>query len=97
MPDTPATVTTFAVSLFTSRTFWFNALSGLVGILSASDTVTLIPPRYLPLSTALVAGANIYLRTITTRPVAMIAPGTVQATQLTKIGPPAPTPPAMTD
>lgn len=95
MPEHPDTVTYMAVSLFTSRTFWFNALSGLVGILSATDVVTIIPPRFLPLSTAIVAMANIYLRTITVRPTAMIAPGTVQATAVTKIGPPPPS--AMTD
>lgn len=87
MPDT---IQTFAVSLFSSRTFWFNAISGLVGLLSATDVVTLIPPRYLPLSTAVVAMANIYLRTLTTRPVALIAPGAVQVTQVPALGPPAP-------
>jgi len=91
----PAHVTYFAVSLFSSRTFWLNAAAGLVAILSATEIVTVIPLKYLPMSTAAVAALNIFLRTQTVRPVALITPGTVLPVLVKKIDPPAP--PMVTD
>lgn len=91
MTQPPApTVTYFAVSIFSSRTFWVNLAAGLVAILSATEIVTIIPLRYLPLSTALVAALNIGLRMVTVRPVALILPGDTKPVEVVKIGPPAP-------
>jgi hypothetical protein len=88
-------VTYWAISLFSSRTFWVNAAALVVAVLSATEVVPIIPLRVLPLSTALVAALNIWLRTITVRPAAIIAPGTTQPVRVTRIDPP--TPPVITD
>jgi len=91
----PPTVTYWAISLFSSRTFWVNSAALVVAILSATDVLTIIPPRQLPTITAIVAALNIWLRTVTVRPVALIAPGTTQPVQVARIDPPAP--PVVTD
>lgn len=95
-PAAPAThVTYFAISLFSSRTFWLNAADLVVNLLSATAIVTIIPARWTPIAGALVAGLNILLRTQTVRPVALIAPGTTQPVLVRKVGPP--DPPLVTD
>jgi hypothetical protein len=91
----PPTVTYWAISLFSSRTFWWNAANGILALLSLSEVTTLIPARFLPLQLAVVAMVNMYLRTVTVRPVAMIAPGATTPVQVVKIDPPAP--PVVTD
>jgi hypothetical protein len=96
MPEpAPPVVTYYAVSVFSSRTFWVNLAAGLVAILSATEIVTIIPLRLLPASTALIAALNIGLRMITVRPVALIVPGTTKPIQVAKVGPPPP--PVVTD
>jgi hypothetical protein len=96
MPEpAPPTVTYFAVSLFSSRTFWINLAAGLVALLSATEVVTIIPLKLLPLSTALIAALNIGLRMVTVRPVAIIPPGTSKPVSVAKVGPP--DPPLVTD
>ena len=88
-PTSPQpTVTYYAVSIFSSRTFWANTAALIVGVLSATDVVPIIPARFLPMSTALVAALNIWLRTITVRPVALIAPGDTKPVEVAKIEPP---------
>jgi hypothetical protein len=89
------TVSYFAISLFSSRTFWLNLITFIVAALSASDVQAIVPARFLPLAAALVAMANIYLRTLTVRPAAWITPGTTIAVAVPKIGPP--DPPLVTD
>jgi hypothetical protein len=89
------TVTYWAVSILNSRTFWVNAATGTVALLSATDVVTVIPARWLPLAGALVAALNIVLRLGTVRPVALIAPGETKPIQVAKIAPP--DPPVVTD
>jgi hypothetical protein len=91
----PAHVTYWAVSIFNSRTFWLNAAAGTVAMLSATEVITIIPPRFLPLSTALIAALNIMLRLGTVRPVALIAPGATVPVLVPRIDPPAP--PVVTD
>lgn len=86
----PPTVTYFAISLFQSRTFWWNAANGIVALLSLTEVTSIIPPRFLSLQLAIVAGVNLWLRTVTVRPVAIIAPGTVQPVLVPKVGPPSP-------
>jgi len=71
----PASVTYWAISVLSSRTMWLNSAAFLVALLSATDVLTIIPAKHLPLVTALVAGLNLYLRTMTVRPVAFIAAG----------------------
>jgi len=90
-PTPPAPVVTYwAISLFSSRTFWWNAANGLLALLSLSEVTTLIPARFLSLQLAVVAMVNLYLRTVTIRPVALIAPGTTVPVDVPKIGPPPP-------
>ena len=83
-------VTYWAVSVFSSRTFWLNAVMLLVGVLSATEVLTIIPPRLQPMASALVAVLNIILRIATVRPVAFIAPGETQQVLVNKIDPPPP-------
>ena len=92
MPDT---VTYWAESLFSSKTFWLNTVTFGIAVLSATDVLVIIPVRFLPTVTALVAMGNIYLRTVTVRPVAFIAPGTAVPVSVPKIDPPKP--PMVTD
>jgi hypothetical protein len=86
----PSTVTYWAISILSSRTFWLNAAAFLVAVLSATDVLPIIPARFLPTSTAIVAALNIVLRFATVRPVALILPGTTKAIAVAKIDPPAP-------
>lgn len=79
-----------AISIFSSRTFWFNTANFLVAVLSLTEVVTLIPPQYLSLQAAVVAAVNVWLRTATVRPAALIVPGDTKAIAVKKIGPPAP-------
>ena len=95
MPDqTPPLVvrqvTYFAISILSSRTFWFNAANLFVASLSLTEVTTIVPLRYMPLQAAVVAVVNMWLRTITVRPTALIAPGRTQATLVDRIGPPDP-------
>jgi len=89
------TVTYWSVSILQSRTAWVNAAAFLVAALSVTDVWTLIPTRYLPWATALLALLNIFLRTQTVRPVSFIAPGSVAPVMVARVGPPAP--PLVTD
>ena len=89
------TRTYFAISILSSRTFWFNVANLLVAVLSLTEVAVLIPPRFMSLQAALVAIANMYLRTVTVRPVAFIAPGTSTPVSVPKINPPDPS--AITD
>jgi len=91
----PPTVTYWAISLFSSRTFWWNAANGLSSILSLAEVNVLIPARFVSLQLAVVALVNLYLRTVTLRPVAFIAPGTSAPVTVPKVGPP--DPPVVTD
>lgn len=91
----PPTVTYWAVSVFSSRTMWFNAANLLLAALSLTEVATLIPPRFLPLQLAAVALINMWLRQATVRPVALIKPGKTKPIAVAKIEPPAP--PLVTD
>jgi len=83
-------VTYWAISILNSRTFWFNAANLLVASLSLSEVTAIVPVRFMPLQAAIVAVVNMWLRTRTVRPAALIAPGTTQATLVDRIGPPPP-------
>ena len=91
MSDTPAPVVQYwAISVLSSRTVWFNAANLFVAMASLTEVITLIPVRYMPLQAAIVAVVNVWLRTITVRPVALSAPGTTKAVDVAKLSPPAP-------
>lgn len=93
--DHKETVQYWGVSLFSSTTFWFNVITGIVSVLSLTEVVTIFPPRFAPIAAAIVATGNVYLRTQTVRPVALIRPGKVKVVKVRKIGPPPP--PLVTD
>jgi len=89
------TRTYYAISLFSSRTFWWNAANGLIAILSLTEVTALIPVRFLSLQVAVVAAVNVYLRSVTVRPAVVMMPGKTAAVEVPKIDPPAP--PVVTD
>jgi hypothetical protein len=104
MTETPArpppVVTYWAISILNSRTFRINAVLlfvTIVPLLADPELVALISPRYLVLYAAAVKILNIYLRTITTRPVAFIPPGDTAPVEVVKVGPPDPPVTASTD
>ena len=84
----PTAVKYWSVSVFSSRTVWFNAANFVVAALSLTEVVTLIPPHYMPMQAAIVAVINVWLRTITVRPVTFTAPGTTTAVPVPKLKPP---------
>jgi hypothetical protein len=86
----PPTVTYWAISILSSRTFWLNAAALVVTLLSATDVIAIVPLRLLPLAAALVSALNIALRFATVRPVALILPGTTKPVAVAKIDPPPP-------
>jgi len=61
-------------SIWTSKTFWVNVISGMVMFLQGQEVITLIPPKYVPYEAAAVFGLNIILRYITTQPVTLSSP-----------------------
>jgi hypothetical protein len=83
----PEAVTYWAKSIFSSATFWFNAAAFVVAILSLTEVITIIPMRFIPFSGAFVAVLNVYLRTMTVRPVALIPLGTVIPVAVKKLVP----------
>lgn len=56
-------------SLFASKTFWFNVLSGAAQVLGYADG--LIPPQYAPFVALGHAVLNIALRAVTSTPVTL--------------------------
>jgi hypothetical protein len=85
----------WAVSLFQSRTFWLNAVVLVVAVLSATEVLAIVPIRLMPTYVAVLAALNIFLRTQTVRPVAIIPLGAVRPVEVKRVGPPPP--PALTD
>lgn len=84
----PETVTYYAISILKSRTFRFNAglfLVALVPLLAEPDLLATIPPKYLVLYGLFVKAANIGLRVVTTRPVALIPPGDTVPVEVPRI------------
>jgi len=84
----PVTVKYWSISVLSSRTMWFNAANFLVAVLSLTEVVTLIPPRYMPVQAAVVAIGNMWLRTLTVRPTAFTLPGTTTAVAVPRLTPP---------
>ena len=89
----PTTVTYFAISILNSRTFRINTFllfATVVPLLADPGLLTYIPPQYLVLYAAAVKVLNIYLRTITVRPVAILPPGAVAPVEVPSLAPPTP-------
>jgi hypothetical protein len=57
-------------SIFASKTFWANFVAGAVSILTLTTNV--VPADYQPIILGLVAALNIYLRSITEKPVTIV-------------------------
>ena len=91
--ERPPVVQYWAISVLSSRTMWFNFASFLVAVLSLTEVVTLIPPRFMPVQAALTAIINLWLRSVTVRPAVWIAPGTTIPVQVQRLNPPQPTTP----
>lgn len=58
-------------SLFTSKTFWLNAISAVVAVGGSMSGV--LPEQYNKYVLGVVAVANVLLRIITTSPVTVIS------------------------
>lgn len=56
-------------SLWKSKTFWFNTISGVIGVVGQIQGF--LPPPALPYVAAVVAVGNIVLRMITDQPVSI--------------------------
>lgn len=65
----------FSKSLFTSKTFWVNLLTGIVTV--AGEYSGIIPPAWAPYIAAAVGVANIVLRLLTNTPVHVTTPSVV--------------------
>lgn len=79
----------WAISIFSSRTFWFNAANFIVAVLSLTEVLAIIPPDWMSTQAAVVAMINVWLRMVTKRPAAVISPGTTKEIALPKLDPPA--------
>jgi hypothetical protein len=79
-----------AISIFTSRTFYFNVLAAIVAFLALPEVTHVIPSKFMPYILAISAAGNMILRTMTVRPAAFISPGSTKAIAVRRIGPPEP-------
>ena len=91
----------WAISIFNSRTFWFNAANLLIAAgppaadailsaLSLPEVIAIIPPKYMPLQAAIVAVGNMWLRMKTVRPAVYIDRGDTKPVLVPRLGPPEP-------
>ena len=97
LPDAPPPpapslrqVNYWAVSIFSTRTFWVNAITFLAAASSMTEFTSVIPEKHLPKLFAVVALGNLWLRMNTVRPVAFIKPGKTKAVLVPRIDPPTP-------
>lgn len=95
VPVAPPHVTYFAISLFSSRTTWLAVFTFLSGVLAMPQVLAVIPLRWLPFFMIAIGIVALVLRTLTVRPVALIAPGSSAPVLVPRIDPP--TPPLVTD
>ena len=56
-------------SLFATKTFWVNVISGVVAFLEGQQFIDIVPDQHEPEIAAVVFALNIVLRYITTQPV----------------------------
>jgi O-antigen ligase len=83
---TEPAVNYWAVSILRSRTAWLNAAALIVAILSLTEVREIIPADYASTVAAVLAVLNIYLRTQTIRPVAMIGLNETVSVEVPKVG-----------
>lgn len=51
------------------RTFGFNMLTAILGVIAAADLIPLVPAKYAWAATVIISVANLGLRVITSTPV----------------------------
>lgn len=105
-PPSPAPslrqVNYWGISIFDSRTFWFNAINlivaagppvadAILAALSLPEVVAMIPAKYMPLQAAVVAVGNVWLRMKTVRPAVYMDRGETKPVLVPRLGPPDPT------
>ena len=77
------TQTAYARSAFSDP---LNIINFLALALTMPEIREIVPPKYVPLVAAIIALANLYLRTmVVTHPVAMIAPTQVKPVEVKKL------------
>jgi hypothetical protein len=89
-PRPPPTVEYWAISLFSSRTFWVAVITAVIGLSAEPEIVALIPLAWLPKVLIGVGLVNMVLRKLTVRPVVLSVPGSSTPVEVPKIGPPDP-------
>lgn len=72
MSATPAAPAVASKSIFTSKTFWFNALTGVADAIGQFSG--LIPVQYQPFIALASAIINVGLRYVSSQPVHVTAP-----------------------
>jgi len=90
-PPADHLVTYWAISVLSSHTMWFNAISFALMALDLNEVTAIIPPRFAPLQLAITALGNMYLRFVTVRPVAFIPAGASVPVDVPRIVTPPPT------
>jgi hypothetical protein len=93
MADTqppPPVIYARGISIFNSRTFYFNMLALGIAVLVLPQVGDLVPEKYVRYYEAAVAIGNVIMRLITVRPASITTPGTVNVVEIKKIDPPAP-------
>jgi hypothetical protein len=78
---------TYAKSMLTSKTLWFNLLAFLVGLSEITEVTDLLPEAFVRQFWAVIAVANFGLRFMTTQPVAMVPVGETKAVVVDKPSP----------
>ena len=62
-------------SILLSRVFWFNILTGIIGILAIPELVAILPPEVLRYVAIINPVGNVILRRLTSTPVTFTGTG----------------------
>lgn len=74
-----------AKSIFASKTFWINVAMFFLAAMELTDVTKIIPEDWGGSIGAVIALVNLALRFTTTRPVALISPGTTKAVSVASL------------